>query len=174
MARTAFAEDMLTIAPSAGLGHLTCGRLANQKSTFQIDTHNTVEVGLADLQEIRSLDDAGIVDQYIEPAEAVYRLVATSCGRRGAIADIGFDEQPPVPPASTTSSAAAASPPLDIHVSDDDSRAFPGEKFDASTTDATGPSRHDDCLVSKSHRILSYPCRPPGFSLVQTFASPSP
>jgi hypothetical protein len=69
---------MLTIAPrevrSSGylprpaLHHLARHGLAHQERALDVDADHRVEVGLGHVQEIRSLEDAGVVDQHVDAA----------------------------------------------------------------------------------------------------------
>ncbi len=60
---------MLTIAPPPAFGHLARHRLADQEGALEVDVDHRVPVGLGDVEEVGGAEDAGVVDQDVDPSE---------------------------------------------------------------------------------------------------------
>ena len=152
IATRALTELMLTIAPG-GLPALTCATiclaadLPDQEHALQVDAQHAVEVGLRDVEEIRRVDDPGIVHQDVEIAvdAAGFRHDIARIARR---ADVGAHEARRAPERSGRRLAGAL-----VDVRDDDARAFGDVAFGDRQPDAARPAGHDRGLsVEHAHR----------------------
>ena len=76
-------EAMLMILPRRPTDHLPRGGLGQEEGRLEIDVHHRVPVGLGEVERVGAADDAGIVDQDVEPADCV--TVSATIRRTGSI-----------------------------------------------------------------------------------------
>jgi hypothetical protein len=124
---------------------------ADQEHALQVDPQHGIEIGLADLQEVGGLDDAGVVDQDVEATERRERPIDQALCLAG-IADVGLDELHPTAVCPDRLGRALAA--FGIDVADDHGSGFGGEGLDAGMADAVRTAGHDHHLIRKAHFAL--------------------
>jgi hypothetical protein len=127
--------------------HLLRGRLPDQEHALEVDAQHAVEVGLRDVEEIRRVDDAGIVHQDVEIADDAAGFRHRRCARLRR-ADIGAHEARRRAERGGRGLAGAL-----VDVRDDDARAFRDVASGDRKPDAARPAGHDRGLsVEHAHR----------------------
>lgn len=116
-------------------GHFTCHRLAHEKGALDVHTQHGVEIVLFDIEKVRHLEDAGIVDQHIDAAELLHdagdksvhlllvaHIAVQVGGAQAGCAFLAF---------------------LIVHVRDDDMGLLRGKPLGACGANALGSARDD-------------------------------
>ena len=121
----------------------------DQEGALQVHPQHGIEVGLGKVEEVRSLDDPGIVDQHVEPAAPFERGVDKGAGIVRA-ADIGADE---LGAAARLLDGLRRRPPLRlVDVRHHDRPAFGRERPGTGKPDPARGTRDDHRLALKPHR----------------------
>jgi hypothetical protein len=138
--------------PAPALLHLRHDRTATEERAGEIDAHHFLPVGLGDVLDVRGRSrDAGVVDEYVDRAEAPPRGLDHRLDVARA-SDVGRDGE--------GAPAARADLPLDradrlaVSRGDDDARTRVGERDRDRTSDALAASGDDrNPCFERFHRV---------------------
>src|SRR5262249_27812037 len=123
------------------------GGLPDEERALQVHAQHAIEVGFGEVEEVRGMDDAGVVDENVEVAEGAAGVCDHALGALG-VADVGSEE------ARVAERASGGLTGGGLDIGDGDLRAFgevaPGDR----EPDAARAAGHDGNLVLEPHARL--------------------